>query len=207
MKNLFLSLIAGLVFLSISSIGYSVPLEVNSGSFAWTGQAGFEGGGRGQGFYANEDFVVTSIGIFGDLKSELFDLVIYSSTDGSNTGGVLKTATELEGGGGNTWNDIAIDFIFEAGNYYIVNWRPSDLGHSDWVNTIDYYYDYSLPRTLGPLTLVEGLEGTDAENPDNLIHPNMRYDIFNPIPEPTTMLLFGTGLAGLALLRSRRKKI
>ncbi len=204
-KRILFQLLACFILSFIFSPVYATFLEVNSGTFAWTGGTGYEGGGRSQGIYANNDFTVTSIGIFGDLKAELFDLVIYSSTTGSNTTGILKTATELGGGIGNTWNDIAVDFTFEAGNYYVVNWRPNDYGYSDWVNTIDYYYDYPLPVTFGVLTLVEGLAGTNAEFPDNLLHPNMRYDISTPIPEPASMLLFSTGLAGL-LFSQRRKK-
>ena len=60
-------------------------------------------------------FLLTSIGIWGDLKDELFGFVIYSSTAGSDTVSILKTATELERGVGNTWNDIAVDLPFKAG--------------------------------------------------------------------------------------------
>ena len=149
------------LFLSLSS-AQAIPIEVNSGTFAWTGESGFEGGGRGQGFLADSDFIVTSIGIFGDLQPELYDVAIYSSTNGSDTTGILSIATSTAGGVGNSWNDIDISFTFNAGNYYVVNWRPNDLEENDWINTIDYYYDYSLPVSIGPLTLVEGLEGTYA---------------------------------------------
>jgi len=183
----------------------ALPLEVNSGVFAWTGLGGFEGGGRGQGFLADSSFSVTSIGIYGDLKAESFDVVIYSSTNGSDTTGILTSIAQSAGGIGTGWNDIAINYTFQAGNYYVVNWRPTDLGYQDWVNTIDYYQDYALPVTVGPLTLLDGLEGTDAEHPDNLIHPNMRYNV-SPVPEPATILLIGTGLVGLVGFRKKFKK-
>lgn len=203
-KCIFLLSITCLVLL-LSFSAQALPIEVNSGVFAGTGTSGYEGGGRGQGFLADSDFSVTSIGIFGDLKDELFDVVIYSSTDGSNTGNIISSATAQAGGIGNDWNDININFSFHAGSHYIVNWRPNDLGYHDWVNTIDYYHDYALPVTIGPLTLLDGLEGTYAENPENLIHPNMRYNVTNPVPEPSTIILLGLGLLGLFGVNFRKK--
>lgn len=42
--------------------------------------------------------------------------------------------------------------------------------------------------------------------PHNAVGVNTFMVEFNPVPEPTTMLLFGTGIAGLAAVGRRRKK-
>lgn len=51
------------------------------------------------------------------------------------------------------------------------------------------------------------LVNSSDENRDSLHFDNMTFANVNPIPEPTTMLLLGTGLAGLSVaIRKRRNK-
>ena len=140
------------------------------------GQAMYPGRGRAIGFEADRDFSVSSVGIMAGLTLESFEVLIYDSPDGHTPGSVIYTMAATTGGTGYGWNDMAVSFTFEAGNFYVLNWRPADGGSSDWVTSpgMDYYHDNGLPYTVGPITIVEGFEGFDAENASNLFHPHMR---------------------------------
>ena len=141
------------------------------------GQGTVPGTGRAIGFQADEDFTITSVGITAALLYESFDVVIYDSPDGHSAGAVLYATSGMTGGTGFGWNDLAATFSFNAGQYYVVNWRPTDGGSSDWVEPpgVDYYHDNGLPYTTGPITIVEGFEGFDADNAANLYHPFLRF--------------------------------
>jgi hypothetical protein len=111
------------------------------------------------------------------LTYESFDVVIYDSPNGHTAGSVLYSTSDTTGGSGYGWNDMAVNFTFTAGDYYVVNWRPTDGGSSDWVVSpgLDYYHDDGLPYTVGPITIVEGFEGFNAEDPTNFLHPHLRF--------------------------------
>lgn len=140
------------------------------------GQGMGPGRGRAIGFEAERDFSVSSVGIMAGLTNESFEVVIYDSPDGHTPGSVIYTTAATTGGTGYGWNDMTVSFTFEAGNFYVLNWRPADGGSSDWVTSpgMDFYHDNGLPYAVGPITIVEGFEGFDAENASNLFHPHMR---------------------------------
>jgi len=176
------------------------------------GYLGGPGTGRAFGFHADETFSITSVGIKGDLLFDDYDLVIYDSVDGSIVGSELYSTTTATGGTGYGWNDMAAVFTFSAGNYYIVNWRPSDCNNT-WANGLDYYNDSGLPHDFGPLTVVDGIEGCDATSPTNFLHCFFRicieggglpWDIcmkdVNYTPEIWVSLAGGGVLHGQAIL-------
>lgn len=134
-----------------------------------------EGAGRAIGFRADETFTIRSLGILGALQNMSFDVVIYSSTDGHTAGSVLYTASGVTGGTGFDWNDISVSFNFTAGNFYVVNWRPTNIGSWATVPGLYYQNDAGLPYAVGPVTIVEGFEGRNAESPGNILHPRLRF--------------------------------
>jgi hypothetical protein len=190
------AVIVGLLsfYLTIGTVAPAAAeaIIVNSGDFANTGS--FPGTGRGQGFQALSDFKIDFLAIFGDLKFQLFTVIVYESPDGSTVAPGVTVANGYVGGIGNNWNAIAIDKKFYAGNFYIVNWRPAD-GNDQWVNSLDYYWDFALPVTVGPIKLVDGIEGFNAEHSANASHPSFMYGIKTQVPEPAMLILLGSAIS------------
>jgi hypothetical protein len=163
---------------------------------------GGEGAGRAIYLTADETFDIKAVGIFGDISPELYDVVIYQGQGvGNPAGAVLQIATAASGGLGFNWNDIGIGFTFQAGQDYIVNWRPNDGGFNDWATTLRYFQWGNDPNDdvdLGVVTIRDGREGFDAESAGNTVAPFLRLQI----PSPGALALFC--LAGLGTARRRR---
>ena len=143
------------------------------------------GYGRGIVIYANEDFVINSFGIFGQLYSEEFLVSIYNCPNGNVVGDLLFSHSDLSGGLGLAWNDISFDqnFTFNQGEYYFLNWQPVDNGWSNWSydHGLDYYEDFNLPISFGPLTLIDGtsLNTSGSVNFFNTLHAFFRINVVN----------------------------
>ncbi len=70
-----------------------------------------------------------------------------------------------------------------------------------------YLRDFSLPIDYGVLTLLDGTQGSTTIDFENTLHGMFSVDVnTSEVPEPATMLLFGTGLAGLVGSRFRKNK-
>ncbi len=193
-------LLFAIIFLAMAPLSANATI-IDAHGPVFYGVFGGVGTGRAQGFVADSDFSVSGIGIYGDLIAQSFDIVVYSSVDGLSAGAVLATASDTVGGTGMGWNDIALDFDFIMGNFYVVNWRPT-VSNASW-GIIEYYRDNVLPHTVGPLTLLEGFEGYNAQNADNFLHPRLRYITATSVPQPEIFGLFLFGLFGFGVLRRK----
>jgi PEP-CTERM motif len=78
---------------------------------------------------------------------------------------------------------------------------PNDIKYFDITESFDFAIS---PTDVYMLTLYSSNGGGDEGSTLTSLTANV--NIQQPVPEPTTMLLFGTGVIGLVGSRLRRKK-
>ena len=97
------------------------------------------------------------------------------------------------------WSDILHGYMYGYDNIAVGHFPASDWGHYHL-----YQIDVDGLKTLNTITLNDkagGVIGIDDVGDYTILAMTLQ-----PIPQSTTMLLFGTGLAGLVGLRMRRRK-
>jgi len=141
-----------------------------------------------------------------------------NTPDGGGTNDNWITAAPLfkysitASGGTDSWQTVTTAFSLATGN--VQDWNIAGLnrnllsGLSSGTYTFKYYFDVEYNSWTGSAVVTgrtydaSGVQG-GAGNSPNLA--NASSTTFNVIPEPSSTLLMGLGLAGLLVLRRARK--
>jgi len=156
-------------------------------------------------FALTGDYVLNSILGYFSTEAGTVDIAIHSDA-GNMPGSILYSTSLATFSGGQNWNGAsALNWSLTAGNYW-VSFKPSYSGASTsmygvvaspmlrygqgrgnyvWANEASHYFDY--------LGIGVRIDATSiAAMPTAAV------------PEPSSILMYGAGLAGLALLVRRR---
>lgn len=211
MKNLVPNLAAAAVLVvsatAFAPLASAAPIELNAGGAPTVGFG--PGDGRALGIRADTDFSLTSLGFFGDLESETWEAVLYSSTNGSDTTGVLASSSAVVGGGGLGWYDIGLTHSLTAGSFYVVHWLPQDGSFSLGAAGYHFFPDSTLPVSVGggALTVLDGAEGgSGGLSFGNSVHARMRVNGITSVPEPAIASLLALGVLGIFFGTRRRAR-
>lgn len=208
----------GLFFLSISNTTNALPL-VNGGFDDDLGLIGNSWGvfnsingwttGSGPGIEVQHSTVVDA-----ETPFQYVELDSHNATDSNSS--MYQTVVLLAGDYSLSWmyhartNNLDDDNGIIAG---VSHASAATIDHSFWKNSISSTYDAQLPdiwtqvnwtftiTNAGDYKLWFGAYGSD-----NTLGGFIDSVSLAPVPEPATMLLFGTGLVGLVGARFRRKK-
>jgi PEP-CTERM motif len=172
---------------------------------------GGAGGTRGDIITMTGNFTLTSIGIDAVILNNAnltFSAYVYDDEGGS---GVIPLAIGpnmvVTGNGVEQFYALPISFTLQAGQSY-------DIGidfhsFSDPNLEINYYFFDSgsnSPFSVGPVTVLDGEESHCG--PCNVYAPNLQ--LTGPggsVPEPSSLLLFGSGVLGVIGVIRRKVKL